>query len=133
MKGNFPTWVYYLITIAGTAVLIAGAALELNIATTAIGAGLFAYGVNRLIGEWRVRNNPDYAKQLEIANKDERLAYIADKSRSMTLMITIIVLAVLSVVLQSIGMKTYGLMCSYILCGIAFLYFISYRILSRKY
>lgn len=133
MKGSFPTWVYVLITISGLAVLITDAALELSVAASAIGAGLFAYGVNRLIGEWRGKKNPDYARQLELANKDERVAYIADKSRSMTLVIMIYVLAVLSVVLQSLGMRDYGLMCSYIVGGIALLYFFVYRILSRKY
>lgn len=133
MKGTYPTFVYILITLLGVSVLVINAWMDLTVAVCAIGAGLFAYGVNRLIGEWRVTNDPEYARQLEIANKDERLAYIADKSRSMTLIITVISLAVLGIVLQSIGMKSYGFLCLYIMCGISVLYFIIYKILSRRY
>jgi uncharacterized membrane protein len=120
-------------TLLGAAVLVVNAWLDLTVAVCAIGAGLFAYGVNRLIGEWRVTHDPKYARQLEIANQDERLAYIADKSRSLTLIITVISLAVLGIVLQSAGMKSYGYFCLYIMCGISVLYFIIYQVLSRRY
>ena len=133
MKGTYPRFVYILMTLLGASVLVINAWMDLTVAVCAIGAGLFAYGVNRLIGEWRVKHDPEYARQLEIANQDERLAYIADKSRSMTLIITVISLAVLGIVLQSIGMKSYGLLCLYIMCGISVLYFIIYKVLSRKY
>ncbi len=33
--------------------------MDLTVAVCAIGAGLFAYGVNRLIGEWRVTHDPE--------------------------------------------------------------------------
>ena len=95
MKGTYPRFVYILMTLLGVFVLVINALMDLTVAVCAIGAGLFAYGVNRLIGEWRVTNDPAYARQLEIANKDERLAYIADKSRSMTLIITVISLSFL--------------------------------------
>ena len=133
MKGTYPTFVYILITLLGVSVLVINAWMDLTVAVCAIGAGLFAYGVNRLIGEWRVTHDPEYARQLEIANQDERLAYIADKSRSLTLIITVISLAVLGIVLQSIGMKSYGFLCLYIMCGISVLYFIIYKVLSRRY
>ena len=133
MKGNFPKPVYILITVLGIALLILYAALELPIAACAVGAGLFAYGFNRLVGEWRVNHNPEYAKKLEIANQDERLAFIADKARSMTLMIVILALSILGVVLVSTNLKPYGLACFYITCGISVLYFVVYQILSRRY
>ena len=133
MKGTYPKFVYILMTVLGAAVLVINACRDLSVAVCAIGAGLFACGVNRLIGEWRVKHNPEYARQLEIANKDERLAYIADKSRSMTLIITVIFLTVLGIVLQSVGMKSYGYFCLYIMCGISVLYCIIYKVLSRRY
>ena len=133
MKGTYPRFVYILMTLLGISVLVINAYMDLTVAVCAIGAGLFAYGVNRLIGEWRVTHDPESARQLEIANKDERLAYIADKSRSMTLIITVISLAVLGIVLQSIGMKSYGFLCLYIMCGISVLYFMIYKVLSRRY
>ena len=51
----------------------------------------------------------------------------------MTLIITVISLAVLGIVLQSVGMKSYGFLCLYIMCGISVLYFIIYKVLSRRY
>ena len=133
MKGNFPKPVYILITVLGITLLILNSVLNLPIAACAVGAGLFAYGFNRLVGEWRVKHNPEYAKKLEIANQDERLAFIADKARSMTLMIVIMALSILGVILISINLKPYGFACFYITCGISVLYFVVYQILSRRY
>jgi len=133
MKGNYPKQIYILITIFGIALLAVNTVMDLPIAAGAIGAGLFAYGLNRLVGNWRVRHNPEYAKKLEIAGSDERLAFIADKARSMTLIIVIMALSILGVVLVSINLKPYGFACFYITCGIAVLYFIVYQILRRRY
>ena len=133
MKGNFPKPVYILTTLLGIALLILNSALELTVAVTAVGAGLFAYGANRLIGEWRVKHNPEYARQQEISNQDERLAFIADKSRSATLIITIFVLSILGIILLSTGLEAYGNTCLYTTMGISVLYFVVYRIISRRY
>ena len=56
MKGTYPRFVYILMTLLGVSVLVINAYMDLTVAVCAIGAGLFAYGVNRLIGEWRVRS-----------------------------------------------------------------------------
>ena len=133
MKGNFPKWIYFLMVIAGAGVIIAGSVLDLTVAAPSIGAGLFAYGVCRLAGEWRTRKNPEYAKQMETANKDERLAFIADKARSLTLVISIIILAILGIIFLSVGLKPYGFECLFIMSGISFLYFIVYQVVSRRY
>lgn len=133
MKGNYPTPIYILMTLLGIAILIANSLLGLPIAASAVGAGLLAYGINRLIGAWRVSHDPEYAKKLETANRDERLSFIADKSRSVTLIIAILTLSVLGIILLSVGQKPYGLACFYITCGISFLYFVVYQVLSRMY
>lgn len=133
MKGTYPKQVYILITILGFTLLVLYTVLDLTIAACAVGAGFFAYGLNRLVGEWRVKHNPEYAKKLEIAAKDERLAFIAEKARSMTLIIVILALSILGVVLVSINLKPYGLACFYVTCGISILYFFVYQILSHRY
>ena len=133
MKGTHPTLVYLLIAAIGIATMIVGAALDLPIAANAIGAGLFAMGVTRLIGEWRTQHDPDYAKRIETANQDERLNYIADKARSMTLIILVIALSVLGVVFLSVDQKPYGYACLTTTCGTTVLYFVVYQILSRTY
>ena len=56
MKGTYPRFVYILMTLLGASVLVINAWMDLTVAVCAIGAGLFAYGVNRLIGEWRVKH-----------------------------------------------------------------------------
>ncbi len=133
MKGNFPKPVYYFITILAIVILTLNSVMDLPIAATAVGAGLFAYGLNRLIGEWRIERDPEYAKKIEIFNRDERLAYIADKSRSTTLIVTVLILAILGIVLLSFGLKPYGYTCLYTMCGISLLHYIIYQILSRRY
>ena len=133
MKGTYPTPAYLLIAAIGIATMIAGAALDLPIAASAIGAGLFAMGVTRLMGEWRTQHDPDYAKRIETANQDERLVYIADKARSMTLVILVIVLSVLGVIFLSVGQKPYGYACLTTTCGTTLLYIVVYQILSRTY
>ena len=133
MKGTYPIPVYLLITLIGIAILIVGAALDLPVAATAIGAGLFAMGVTRLIGAWRTEHDPAYAKRIETANQDERLNYIADKARSMTLIILVIVLSVLGVIFLSVGQKPYGYACLTTTCGTTVTYIVVYQILSRTY
>ena len=133
MKGTYPTPAYLLIAAIGIATMKAGAALDLPIAASAIGAGLFAMGVTRLMGEWRTQHDPDYAKRIETANQDERLVYIADKARSMTLVILVIVLSVLGVIFLSVGQKPYGYACLTTTCGTTLLYIVVYQILSRTY
>lgn len=133
MKGTYPKAVYILITLLGIVLLILNTVLDLSITVGAVGAGLFAYGLNRLVGEWRVKNNPEFAKRLEISNQDERLAFIADKSRSWTLIVTIIALTVSGIILLSIGQEAYGYTCLYTTCGISVVYFIVYKIISRRY
>ena len=133
MKGSLPKVVYYLMALSGTAILIAGTIYDVTIAITAIGAGLLAYGVNRIVGEWRVKKDPEYAKKINIANKDERLSYIADKSKSMTLGLSVIILSITGIILLSLDMMEYGNCCFYIVCGISLLYFIVYQAVSRGY
>ncbi len=134
MKEKLPLWVYVLMTAAGLGILIAGGIFEKqSMISSAVGAGLFAYGIARLYREGRIRKDPAYAEKLNTQAKDERLIYIADKARSMTLIISIILLAVLSIVLRAAGREGYGFACLYIMCGITFLYFIVYLIIRRKY
>ncbi len=132
MKGNYPTVVYILIAVLGAAILAVSILFNLNLAVAALGVGILAYGANRLIGDWRVRNNPEYAAKIRTEGRDERLAYIADKSRSITLLLTVVLLAVISIVLLSAGMTAYGNLLLYVMCGITFLYFIVYQIIRSR-
>ncbi len=133
MKGTYPKPVYISMTLLGIAILVLNSVMDLTVAASAVGAGLFAYGFNRLVGEWRAEHDPEYARKMEISNQDERLAYIADKARSATLIILIMGLSILGVVLVSIDLKPYGFTCLYITFGISALYFIVYQVLSRRY
>ncbi len=133
MKGSLPKTVYVLMTLSGILILVLGSIFDVNVSVTAVGAGLFACGVNRLVGEWRVKKDPDYARKQEIANQDERLVYIADKSRSLTLGIATILLAVVGIILISVGLEAYGNCCVYVVWGICALHLIIYRVVSHRY
>ena len=61
MKGNYPKQVYIIITVLGIGLLVLNTVMDLPIAACAVGAGLFAYGLNRLVGDWRVRHNREKA------------------------------------------------------------------------
>ena len=132
MKGSFPLWVYILFVIAGLAVIAAGSR-DLSVVSVSFGAGLVGYGLSRIVGEVRQRRDPGYAQRLEVRSRDERLAFLGDKARSMTLVITVIGLAVLSIALRAAGKSASADLCLYIMSGVAAVHFIVYRILSARY
>ena len=121
---------FYILIIIIAVVFLILPALGLNpIIFSAAGGGLIAYGLSGL----RVYRDPEYAKQMEISNQDERLHYIADKSRSMTLNIVLCGLGATGIILLALDYKPYGYGCILLMCGIALLYFIIYQVLSRRY
>lgn len=131
MKRNHLKPVYIvLIIILALVIMLLPALVGLNpVAAGAAGAGLLTFGVT----QWRVYSDPDYAKSQELLSQDERLAYIADKSRSITLTIMLYGLPLTGLVLLALDLKPYGLGCILITCGILLLYFIIYQIMSRRY
>lgn len=119
---------------AGLAIGIVNALMpESNIALISLGAGLFAYGLASVIRDIRYRTNPGRAKQVEIRNRDERNIYIAEKARSLSFIITILVLCVLGTAFQLLGQQSYGQLCLFIVCGACILYYVLYLVLRNRY
>ena len=98
-----------------------------------MGGGLAAVGAVRLALAARYKKDPDYAKQVDISNHDERNQFVAVKARSWTMYLTIILLAVLSIILRFAGLVPQSQLCLYVMCAMLVIYWVTYMILSKRY
>ena len=124
---------YVILVIAGAALFLAGCFEVLDSFWSGMGGGLAAVGAVRLALAARYKKEPDYARQIDISNNDERNRFISGKAKSWTMYLTVIILAVLSIILRAAGSVSQSQICLYVMCGMLVIYWVAYMILSRKY
>lgn len=97
-----------------------------------VGSAFVLIGIIQLVRNIRYKTNNEYKKKIDIQNSDERNIYIANKAWGFTGKITIILLAVASIVLR---IMQYEIVAN-VLCVIfgieTIIYLITYFITSRK-
>jgi len=76
-----------------------GALLTIPFVLTGFGAGIIGVGVVNLYRLKLLKNNPEKAKQYEVAEKDERNIRLREKSGYATWYVTMFILAILSMTL----------------------------------
>ena len=131
-NGKRIVW-YTILVIAGAALFLAGCFEVLDSFWSGMGGGLAAVGAVRLALAARYKKEPDYARQIDISNNDERNRFISGKAKSWTMYLTVIILAVLSIILRAAGSVSQSQICLYVMCGMLVIYWVAYMILSRKY
>lgn len=100
---------------------------------TGFGAAFGVCGIARIVQNLRIRSNEDIIHQREIAEKDERNIMLWEKARSRTFGIYISVAGIAIVVLCLMQMEFIAQIIAYTVCALAFIYWICYMIISRKY
>lgn len=97
-----------------------------------VGSAFVLIGIIQLVRNIRYKTNNEYKKKIDIQNSDERNIYIANKAWSLTGKITIILLAVASIILRIMQYETIAnVLC--VIFGIeTTIYLITYFIISRK-
>ena len=101
---------------------------------SSMSASALVISLVRFLRIYRLEKDPDRKADYEASQKDERIAYIANKARSMTFVISIYgQLAVGLVALFGFKQHTLGVALCYLVCIQCLLFAVIYRIYSRKY
>lgn len=99
----------------------------------AAGVALAVSGAVNFIRIKRILNDENRLKDIKIKETDERNIMLAEKARSLTFVIYIIVCSVAMYVLYAIGKDDMGLCVAYNICGLIIVYLICYFIIKRRY
>lgn len=99
----------------------------------AFGLALIIISALQLFKAARYASDPAFAKQIDVSNSDERLAYLASKSAEWTFKVSVIGLCVISLVLRLLGGGDTADVLAFVACVEITVYWVSYLVLSKKY
>lgn len=98
-----------------------------------MGCGFVGVGVVRLIQQVRYRTNEEYREQADIAAKDERNKYLANKAWAWAGYLFVMVAALSTIPLKLAGYDEFMKMAAGSVCLILLLYWGSWMYLRKKY
>lgn len=97
------------------------------------GITLAAVSVLGLLKAARYAKDPVYARELDVSNSDERLAYLAGKSAQSAFQISVVGLLVLSLALRLFGHGDTADVLGFVSAAELTVYWVSYLVASRRY
>ena len=124
---------YIVMLCLGAGLIIAGGMELVDNYWSGFGGGIVGVAAVRLILMYRYSRNEEYRKTVEINNKDERNKFIAMQARGWTMYLTVLGLAVLSIVFRIAEQDLLSQCCGLVVCGMMLIYWISWLVLRRKY
>lgn len=98
-----------------------------------MGFAMILVGGMNLLRRIRLSRNEEKMEKLENRNRDERIHFIAGKSNTWTLWISVWVKTALIILFAFWGKEDLSQIFAYLVCGEVILYTVIYGILSRKY
>ena len=119
--------------VCGIAIIVVGTIRILEPWITGIGAGLTAMGGLFLYKSLRYEKDPEYARKVDVSNTDERLSFVSGKAAMWTFQMSVMGLAILSVVLIPLGFEEAARTLGLTMAAITALYWVSYFTLIRRY
>ena len=97
------------------------------------GVAIFIVGVADIFRYRKYVTNAEYREKVDLSNNDERIRFLSMKAWSWA-GYAFVILAALGVIgFQIAGLRTWSLACSFCVCIVMVLYWISYMALSKKY
>ena len=96
------------------------------------GLALLIIGVSRIRKYKLITKDEDSIRRQRIAETDERNISIANKARSMSFIIYIIVSGVLVITFEIMEKTDIANILAYSVCGLVFVYWITYLIIRKK-
>ena len=96
------------------------------------GLALLIIGVSRIRKYKLITKDEDSIRRQRVAETDERNISIANKARSMSFIIYIIVSGILVITFEIIGKTDVANILAYSVCGLVFVYWIAYLIIRKK-
>ena len=126
--------IYYgILTAAGVALVLLSVFEVLENFWGGLGGGLAGVGAIRLFLGIKYRKDEKYAKKIDVEQKDERIIFISSKAKSWAYYVTILGVAVASLILRGFGLDEAAQTCFYVLYGMLIVYLVAFMILNRKY
>lgn len=122
---------YILIGIALIAVSASGLSKNEQIMT--FGAVFIIAGIVRAFRYFKVTKNDETIHACEVAENDERNVMIMMRARSLTFSIFIILAGLVMIALFLFDMSFAAQIIAYTMCAFTLLYYICYKIISKKY
>lgn len=100
---------------------------------SSLGFALVFVGFVRLVQTYRLKNDKNYKKKVEIASKDERNRFIRARAWSWAGYLFIFIAGVSIIVFKILGQDLLSFVASSAVCLIMILFWFSYLILQKKY
>ena len=97
------------------------------------GIAIFIVGVLDLFRHRKYITNSEYREKVDLSNNDERNRFLSMKAWSWAGYLFVLISGLGVIGFQIAGMRTLSMACSYAVCLIMVLYWISYVLLKRKY
>lgn len=99
---------------------------------SSMGLALMIIGIARVRNHFRITKNEETIKKCEIAETDERNISIANRAKSISFFVYVIVASLSVIVLQLLEQTVAATIISYSVCLLVLIYWISYLIISKK-
>lgn len=97
------------------------------------GVAIFIVGVVNIFRYRKYVTNAEYREKVDLSNNDERIRFLSMKAWSWA-GYAFVMLAALGVIgFQIAGLRTWSLACSFCVCIVMLMYWISYMALNKKY
>ena len=97
------------------------------------GVAIFIVGIVDIIRYIKYRRNVEYKEKVDLSSSDERNRFLSMKAWSWAGYLFVIISGIGVIGFQIAGLRVWSIACSYCVCLIMILYWISYIILKRKY
>ena len=97
------------------------------------GVAIFIVGIVDIIRYIKYRHNVEYKEKVDLSSSDERNRFLSMKAWSWAGYMFVIISGIGVIGFQIAGLTVWSIACSYCVCLIMILYWISYTILKRKY
>ena len=119
--------------IAGLSLIVLGCAEIVDEFWSGMGSALAVIGIIRLLRFYRLKKNDSYREKMETAVTDERNQFIRMKAWSWAGYLFIMVSAIATIMFRILDHALFSQFCSYAVCLMLVLYWISYFVLKKKY
>lgn len=97
------------------------------------GTVFVAFSIVKIVQNLQRMKNKELFQKSKIIEHDERNIMLLYKSRNMSFVITMIILAITTIISYIVGQQTFGMILSFIICIATLTYLISFLVLKNKY
>ena len=123
--------IFYII--AGAALLACGIFEIVDSFWSGMGGALIGVGTIRMIQFIKFQKNPEYREKLETETKDERNKFISLNAWAWSGYAFVLLNAIGTIAFKIMGNDALSQYCSFMVCLVLILYWISYLVLRKKY